>query len=89
VREEAAEREFIRLFAPLEFSAKEKEYIGQKVVQLRETWIKEQKSVASTMSLRLGNLQTRLARLTDAYLDGVIDKDIFEERKSVLLLERR
>ena len=89
VREDLAEKEFLRMFAPLEFSVEEKEYIEQRIEKLREEWANEYKSTTSALSLRLGNLQNRLARLTDAYLDGVIDKSIFEERKSVLLVERR
>lgn len=89
VREEAVEHEFVRLFAPLEFSAEEKEYVSRKVEALREEWVNEYQSATSAMGLRLDNLQNRLGRLTDAYLDGVIDKEIFEERKSVLLMERR
>lgn len=39
--------------------------------------------------LRLGQLQDRLCRLTDAYLDGSIDKQIFEERRAALLMQRK
>ena len=37
----------------------------------------------------LGLCDERLARLTDALLDGLIAKDVFESRKAVLLSERR
>ena len=37
----------------------------------------------------VGLANERLARLTDAVLDGLIDKDAYEERKAVLLSERR
>ena len=34
-------------------------------------------------------LDTYLTRLTDAYIDRVIEKPIFEERKTALLMERK
>ena len=38
--------------------------------------------------MRLQKLNERLDRLTDAYLDGEIDKDIFQRRKESLLAEK-
>lgn len=35
------------------------------------------------------NITARLSKLTDAYLDGSVDKEIFEEKKHALLMERR
>lgn len=34
-------------------------------------------------------IEERLSRLTDAYVDGLLEKDVFEERREGLLLERR
>jgi site-specific DNA recombinase len=39
--------------------------------------------------LALGKADERMARLTDAMVDGLIDKQAFEERKARLLIERR
>ena len=38
--------------------------------------------------MRLGNIKSRMGRLTDLLIDDAIGKDIFEERKAVLLMER-
>lgn len=89
VREDMAEAEIQRIIAPLEFSAEEKKYAEQKVARLGEELRDEKESITTALNLRLGNLQTRFAKLTDAYLDGLIEKNIFEERKTVLLLERK
>jgi site-specific DNA recombinase len=40
-------------------------------------------------ALALGKANDRLSRLTDAYLDGSVDKEIFEARKTSLFAERR
>jgi hypothetical protein len=41
------------------------------------------------MTLSLNRIQDRLARLTDAYIDRMVEKDSFEERKKTLLMERK
>lgn len=40
------------------------------------------------LRLKLANVDARVARLTDAYIDRLIEKDVFEERKAGLLKER-
>src|SRR5947209_9618245 len=39
--------------------------------------------------IQLSQVKDRLNRLTDAYLDNAVDNEIFEERKTALLMERR
>ena len=39
--------------------------------------------------LRLAKCEERLHRLTDALIDGLIDKELFESRKTAILSERR
>lgn len=43
----------------------------------------------AAITLRLGSTSERLTRLTDALLDGLVDKETFEERKVGILNERR
>ena len=43
----------------------------------------------SALRLAIGQSDDRRTRLTDAYLDGAIDKEAFEHRKTALLTERR
>jgi len=40
------------------------------------------------LRLRLSGIESRLVRLTDAYVDRLIEKDMFEERKASVLNER-
>ncbi len=40
------------------------------------------------LKLKLANFDDRLERLTDAFIDRLIEKDLFEERKAALLKER-
>ncbi len=51
--------------------------------------VEETDKLRASLNLRLAKCDERLARLTDAYLDQMIDKESFEARKRGLLGERR
>jgi site-specific DNA recombinase len=89
VREEHIEGEVLKQLSKLEFTAEERAYLEGEIVRLKKDWIQEQEALLESMQLRLGKLQERLARLTDAYIDRLIEKEIFEERKTVVLMERK
>jgi len=44
---------------------------------------------SGALKLALAKCDERLSRLTDAYLDGVLDKDMLDSKKASLLSERR
>ena len=89
VREEIAEEEVQQGLSPLEFSEGERTYFQKKIAHLREDWDKEREAQINALSLKLSQIQGRLNRLTDAYIDQGIDRGIFEERKTSLLIERK
>lgn len=49
----------------------------------------ELRRIQASLTLRIGKCEERLSRLTDAYVDAIIDKDLFERRKRHLLAEQR
>ena len=89
VREEIVVTEVGRLLQLLCFSAKEREYFKARIANMRETWAGQQEEEIRSMKLRLDQIKDRLNRLTDAYLDRALDKTMFEERKSALLLDQK
>jgi Site-specific recombinases, DNA invertase Pin homologs len=89
VREETVHEEVLRMLSELQFSEVETAYFQKKIAHLKEKWDSEQEDQGKALRLRLGQLQDRLARLTDAYIDRVIEKDIYKERKAALLMERK
>src|SRR5205085_6612245 len=89
IREDEVEEQVCCTLAQLVFSDKEKAYIEQKITKLKEEWTRDEELVTNNLRLGLSNIQSRLARLTDAYLDGMIEKELFEDRKAGLLLERK
>ena len=49
---------------------------------------KQAEDAIKGLTLKLGQIEDRLNRLTDAYIDRLVEKDIFEQRKTALLAER-
>jgi hypothetical protein len=88
VREDAVQDVVLRTLAPLQWTKLEKAYFLSRLSRLKENWETEREATKGTLELRLRQLQDRLARLTDAYLDQVIERPLFEERKAALLAER-
>lgn len=74
---------------PLDFSGRVKAMFQAGIEQLKQRWITEKEQHFAACRVKLEQIAERLRRLTDAYLDQVIDRDTFEERKQNLLLERR
>ncbi|MDQ3816152.1 MAG: recombinase family protein [Acidobacteriota bacterium] len=88
-REQPVEEAIFEHLSRLQFTAKEREHLKREIVRIKKDWVKEQESFAESATLRLARLQERLTRLTDAYIDRLIEKDVFEQRKALLLMERK
>jgi hypothetical protein len=89
VREDSVEEAILERLRPLQFSRAEQDYLSARAELLGHDWSKRRDEQREAHALRLGQIRDRLGRLTDAYLDGVIEKSLFEERKTALLMEQR
>lgn len=89
IREEAVDEALRRLLAMLRFDEREKAYFTAKLAQKTQEWGSERERAVKALSLRQAQLHDRLNRLTDAFLDATIEKPLFEERKTALLMERK
>ena len=88
IREEALESEALRVLTPLKFSLEQKAYFAHRIVRLRDDSHRDKVSATAALDFRLGKIQDRLHRLPDAFLDGAVERTLFEDRKRALLLER-
>ena len=88
IREEVLEQGLIHELRKLEFSQQEKDYFRAKILQMKQDWSSERDKASQALELRINQLKDRQDRLTDAYLDKLIDKKTFEQRKTALLQER-
>lgn len=89
VREETISTEVSQFFQKVRYDDREREYYKARIATLKTTWASRQEEETKNLNLKLNQIKDRLNRLTDAYLDQVLDKTMFEERKKSLLLEQK
>jgi len=89
LREESVEHAVTDYLEHLCFSELEMAYLKNKMRGLRESWTTQRDNELKGAKLQLSQLKDRLNRLTDALLDGTIDKELFKDRKNAILMEQK
>src|SRR5258707_6023603 len=89
VREDAVEAELRRVIALLALNDDEYAYARRRLELMSDQDLEARTSYEETLKLRIQRVESRLQRLTDAFLDDVLDKDAYEQRRTGLLMERR
>jgi len=89
LREEAVEQAVLDALSPLQLTDDEQGFLAQKISQMKECWTNERDNQIKELSLRLAQSAERLNRLTDAFLDQTIEKELFAARQNALILERK
>jgi len=88
IREEVVDQSFQQAFLDLRLTRDEREYMSEEADHMRVDQQMHTEEVIASLTLTLGQIDERLNRLTDAYIDRLIDKDVFEQRKTALHMER-
>jgi hypothetical protein len=88
VREDRLESALLDVLKRLRFNEAEKEYFVIELAALKHNDTRHTKERSRTLSLQLKQTISRLDRLTDAYLDQVLDVETLAQRKATLLVER-
>jgi site-specific DNA recombinase len=88
IREEGVEQSVLNRFLDLRLSDDERKYIACELRKLKAEDAQRVEEAIAGLNLRLSQIEERTNRLTDAYIDRLIEKDTFEERKKALLMER-
>ena len=89
VREEAVDHEFAQVFEPLYFDDQERIMLSETLDEVKETFTGQREAETTATRLQLGHLRERMDRLTDAYIDRLIDRETFEQRKGTILMEEK
>lgn len=89
LKQQMIEGKFSEVFERLKLLPEEETLIDLMLSKKKEGWQAEAKQWMKTGELQLSSIEQRIGRLTDAYLDGLVDKLEFEQKKTALLLERR
>jgi site-specific DNA recombinase len=89
IREEAVEASLLPVLQKLRFRDMENQILRRQIKSAYQnvTSFKEEHSKA--LRLQLEQVQSRLSKLADAYIDGVLDKDIYMAKKNSLVIEER
>lgn len=89
IREESVDEVIEQTLERLRIDDKEYEYYRgwAREVQLHED--SQRFEQVNTFRLRLETIRARRTRLTDALIDGAIEKSVFDERKNALVVEER
>lgn len=67
----------------------EDEILNELLEQAQFNWSETQKGLDESLQMQSKKLTLKLERLTDAYLESVIDKDQFEDKKGQIMIEQQ
>jgi site-specific DNA recombinase len=88
LREDSVEGAVLAELSRLSLSAEERRYLRQELDRMRGDAAGQRQEAIAGLTLRLAQSADRLSRLTDAYIDRLIEQDLFETRKEAILSER-
>ena len=89
VRELAVDDLVSRIYATIRLDPQEMRDLRDMVEEMRVSKADDLAERTASLNLQLAGCESRLTRLTDAMIDGLIEKELFESRKSAVLLRRR
>lgn len=77
-----------RVFSHLVFETGDADTIRQQVDLLRRDWNVQREERRASLAARLAQVEQRLARLTDLFLDGAFDGEVYKMKQSELRREQ-
>jgi DNA invertase Pin-like site-specific DNA recombinase len=89
VREEVIEVQFMEFLQTLCFNKEEERLFRRHIKQAYQNVESYRESNAQALNLELGRIRERLSKITDAYIDGMLEKAIYWEKKNSLLMEEQ
>jgi site-specific DNA recombinase len=88
VREEYIEERIANAFQAVTLTEQEAPAVEQEIRTLTASWAEQLDALRKSVELQRGQLQGRLDRLVDAYMEQIIDRKAFDARRSALLVEQ-
>lgn len=89
IREEVVEAELLKVLERLDLTREEYEYFEEEIAEYKRTEPHRVEAIRNQLLMQSSQIQTRLAKLADAYVDEVFDKETYLQKKNVLVLEQR
>lgn len=88
VREETVDDTVQGSFSLLDLGQRDKRLFFREIQKHKERFQQERKEVVDSCTLLIGEIDTKLIRLTDAFLDSDVDREMYHSRKEVFLKEK-
>jgi site-specific DNA recombinase len=89
IREEIIEAAFVEVLKHLRFSETEISYFRQQIKVGYQNAAAFRQTQTKALNLQLEQLRERLSKLADAYIDALLDKDTYLEKKNRLIVEEK
>jgi site-specific DNA recombinase len=89
IREDVIEEKLQAVFERLQLTEDEYEFLKKEAKQLKEEEPKRIDEVKKQLLMELANIETRLAKLADAYMDEVFDKETYLIKKNELIISQQ
>lgn len=87
VREELIEKNILNQIEEVRLHQIENDVLSELLNESQVNWSGTQKGLEESLRLQKNKLQYKQERLTDAYLDGVMNKEEYELKKEQILIE--
>lgn len=87
LREDYIRREIVNKIKQLRLTNSDIVELERKIEELKQNSSNHTEGLKQNLQLRRNRLIQRIDRITDAYIDQVIDKMVYERRKNAVLLE--
>lgn len=87
LREELVENAFLEEIKKLGFSDEENEYLKQILLEEESKAVSFKETRQQAIALQLEQCRARLSKLTDAFLDGSVEQELFIGKKNHLVVE--
>ena len=89
IREEIIENELLRIYEKLQLSDAEYEFLKAEAVNSLKDEPQRIEAVKKQFLMEIANIESRLAKLADAYMDEVFDRATYFAKKNELVLKQQ
>ena len=89
MREETVEKQFLTILKQLRFTEEENCYMKKVLAHRHQESESLKETRRKTLELRLEQCCQRLSKLTDAFVDGAIERELFIQKKNSLIIEKQ
>ena len=89
IREEIIENTLLGIFEQLQLSEEEFDFLQKESVNYRKGEPERIEAARKQLSMEISNIESRLAKLADAYMDEVFDRETYFAKKNELILKQQ